>query len=69
MDLIDRQFHINKLYDFISIDIEHVGPKYADNYLIIFDIVSRKYMAQTFKKWFGHLCIYAIIAIGILLFI
>ena len=69
MDLIDRQFHINKLYDFISIEIEHVGPKFADNYLIIFDIVSRKYMAQTFKKWMAMVCLYTTILLGIIIFI
>lgn len=69
MDLIDRQFHINKLYDYISIDFEHVGPEYADNYLLIFDIVSRKYMAQCFRKWLLHTFILSAITVGLLLFI
>lgn len=69
MELIDRQFHINKLYDFISIDIEHVGPSYADNYLVVFDIVSRKYMAQTVKRWLTQLSLYLLIGLGILIFI
>ena len=67
LDLIDRQFHINKLYEYITIDLKHVGPKVADNYLVVFDIISRKYMGQCFKKWFMQTIIYAIICIIALL--
>lgn len=67
LDLIDRQFHINKLYEYITIDLKHVGPKIADNYLVVFDIMSRKYMSQCFKKWFMQTIIYAIICIVALL--
>ena len=69
MDLIDKQFHINKLYDYISIDFKHVGPSYADNYLLIFDIASRKYMSICFKKWLTQGLIYAIIAMAIIIII
>jgi hypothetical protein len=68
MDLINQLFNIEKLYDYIDIEFKHVGPQYADNYLIIIDVLSRKYMSQTFKSMFKTMCIYAIIA-AILLFI
>lgn len=68
MDLINQLFNIEKLYDYIDIEFKHVGPQYADNYLIIIDVLSRKYMSQTFKAMFKTMCIYAIIA-AILLFI
>lgn len=68
MDLINQLFNIEKLYDYIDIEFKHIGPQYADNYLIIIDVLSRKYMSQTFKSMFKTMCIYAIIAI-ILLFI
>lgn len=63
LDLIDRQFHINKLYNYITMDIQHVGPVYADNYLIIIDMVARKYMSNCFKSWFKQLFIYSLIAL------
>ena len=68
MDLISQLFKIEKLYDYISIDFKHVGPSFADNYLIIFDVISRKYMAQTFKSWIKMVAIYGVIA-TIVLFI
>lgn len=68
MDLINQLFNIEKLYDYIDIEFRHVGPQQADNYLIIFDVISRKYMAQTFKSFIKQLFIYAIIA-TIVLFI
>lgn len=68
MDLINQLFKIEKLYDYISIDFKHVGPSHLDNYLIIFDVISRKYTARTFKSWFKTLCVYGVIA-TIVLFI
>lgn len=69
MDLISQLFKIEKLYNYISIDFTHVGPSQADNYLIVFDIVTRKYCAQTFKKWLTHLLVYGLIAIIVLFII
>lgn len=69
MDLISQLFKIEKLYDYISIDFKHVGPDYADNYLVVFDVISRKYMAQTFKSMFKTLCVYGIIATIVLFLI
>ena len=67
MMLISELFKIEKLYDYISVDIKHVGPVNHDNYLITFDITSRKYMANSFKKMMKHILFYIII--GIILFL
>jgi hypothetical protein len=69
MDLISQLFKIEKLYDYISVDFKHVGPNSADNYLFVIDVISRKYMAQTFKSMFKMLCIYGILAAIVLFFI
>ena len=68
MTLISSLFKIEKLYDYISLDIKHVGPENHDNYLLVFDITSRKYMSYCFKRMFWHSLVYAIIIGGILLF-
>lgn len=69
LDLLNRQFHINKLYDYITLDLKHVGPTYADNYLVIIDIASRKYMSNCFKLWFKQLLLYIILIALIMLII
>ncbi len=69
MTLISSLFKIEKLYDYISLDIKHVGPENHDNYLLVFDITSRKYMAYCFKRMIWHSFIYLIIIGGILIFV
>lgn len=64
--LIGDLFKINKLYDYISVDFEHVGPENMDNYLIIIDMVSRKEFAFSFKKMFKQLFVYAFIGLIVL---
>lgn len=66
MKLIAHLFKIEKLYDYINIEFEHVGPENADNYLIIFDMVSRKQFAQSIKKFLKHLSIYVGLGLTIL---
>lgn len=63
LKLISDLFKIHKLYDYINLTLEHVGPQQLDNYLVIFDIVSRKDMANKFKSFFKHLFSYGIIFI------
>ena len=63
-NLIDNLFKINKLYDYINVDIKHVGPLNADNYLIVIDIVSRKEMAYALKRVLKQTILYMIIALG-----
>lgn len=70
MMLISELFKIEKLYSYISLDLKHVGPINHDNYLIIFDITSRKYMASAFKKMLWHILFYCILGfIAFLIFV
>lgn len=62
-NLIDNLFKINKLYDYINIDIKHVGPLNADNYLIVIDVVSRKEMTYALKRVLKQTILYMIIAL------
>ena len=62
-NLIDNLFKINKLYDYINVDIKHVGPLNADNYLIVIDIVSRKEMTYALKRVLKQTILYMIIAL------
>lgn len=62
-NLIDNLFKINKLYDYINVDIKHVGPLNADNYLIIIDVVSRKEMTYALKRVLKQTILYMIIAL------
>jgi len=63
LKLIGELFKTNNLYTYIDMEISHVGPVTADNYLIVFDMISRKLFAQSIKKFILHISIYAIIAI------
>lgn len=63
MELIDSLFKIKKLYDYIGVSIKHVGPLNADNYLVVFDIVSRKEMSY----WLKHVLYQSILYILIVL--
>lgn len=62
-NLIDNLFKINKLYDYINVDIKHVGPLNADNYLIIIDVVSRKEMTYMLNRVLKQTILYMIIAL------
>ena len=64
MQLIAQLFKIERLYDYINIEFEHVGPTNMDNYLVIFDIVSRKTRAESFKKFIKH--IFILLGIGLI---
>ena len=63
-NLIDNLFKINKLYDYINVDIKHVGPLNADNYLIVIDVVSRKEMVYALKQVLKQTILYMIIALS-----
>lgn len=63
-NLIDNLFKINKLYDYINVDIKHVGPLNADNYLIVIDVVSRKEMTYMLKRVLKQTILYMIIALS-----
>ena len=66
-NLIDNLFKINKLYDYINVDIKHVGPLNADNYLIVIDVVSRKEMTYALKRVLKQILIYLLICITIMM--
>lgn len=69
LKLIGDLFKIQNLYNFINLTFTPVGPIGSDNFLVVFDIVSRKEFAYNFKKMSVQLLIYIIIAIVVLLFL
>ena len=69
LSLISSLFKIEKLYSYISLDITHVGADNHDNYLLVFDITSRKYMSYAFKRMFKHLLVYGVIIALILIIV
>ena len=69
LNLIGEVFKIENLYHYINLEFKHVGPKNADNYLLIFDIVSRKEFAKNLKATLLHAFIYIVIAIILVLFL
>jgi len=69
LSLISELFKIEKLYDYINLSFEQVGPENSDNYLLIFDIISRKVLANNFKKFIIQLLIYVIIFLSLIMFV
>lgn len=69
LNLIQELFHLENLYNYISLEIKHVGPAIADNYLIIFDIASRKKLGYYLKRILIQSILYILIALGIIVFI
>lgn len=65
MGLLSDMFKLQNMYSYISVSIEHVGPKNADNFLVIFDITSRVDMSIAFRKFIKHLFAYSIIGASI----
>lgn len=66
MGLIQHLFKLNKMYDYISIDFEHVGPIEMDNYLVVFDIASRQLFTQALKSVLLHLFVLCCIAASVI---
>ena len=54
------------MYDYISIDFEHVGPVEMDNYLVVFDIASRQLFTQSLKSVLLHLFVLCCIAASVI---
>ena len=63
MNLISQLFSLSNLYNYINLDIKHIGPINADNYLLVFDIASKKYMMNSIKNFLVHFFIYLILFI------
>lgn len=62
LQLIASLFKIEKMYDYISLKFDHVGPEEFDNYLLVFDITARQLWAKACRK-----LIYNCIGIGAIL--
>ena len=62
LSLIQNLFNLKNFYNYISMDLKHIGPPIGDNYLIVFDITSRKIISKYFKQVIIQLSIYAIAA-------
>ena len=65
MNMVKYVFKLDEsgFFDYIGCDIEHVGPKEHDNYLVVFYIVSQKAMLQNLKRLLKQFSIYAIIVV------
>ena len=52
MILVNNIFDVQKtgFFDIIDANVKHVGPENADNYLIVFDIASRKEMVRRWER-------------------
>ena len=66
LNLIGQLFKIHNLYNYISMDMERVGPINGDNFLVVFDIISRQEMARYFKSFIKQLLFYVVIALIII---
>lgn len=64
MILVNNIFDVQKtgFFDIIDANIKHVGPENADNYLIVFDIASRKEMVRRWKRVILQSIVYAVVA-------
>ena len=51
-------------FNYIGVQFKHVGPINQDNYLVIFDIISRKVFTDKFKPMLLQLFIYIILIVG-----
>ena len=69
LNLIQGLFNFNNLYNYINLNVTHVGPVNGDNYLIVFDIASRQLVVKYFKQFIIQLIIYGLIFGLIFLFI
>lgn len=71
MSLVKNVYNLDNsgFFDYIGVDIKHVGPKSHDNYLVIFDIVSRKEFSMYLKRAFKHSILYITIVLGILIYL
>ena len=63
MILVNNVFDVQKtgFFDIIDAQVKHVGPENADNYLVIFDIASRKEMCRRWKRVIVQSIFYMII--------
>lgn len=67
MQIIGDVFRMHNLYDYIDLDIRHVGPQNFDNYLLVFDVVSRQQFTYALKRMLRHAVVLSVIASVVLL--
>jgi len=66
--LIKTLFKLDSLYEYINIDLKHVGPVNQDNYLMMFTIASKTWFKAAAKKfWWRTLTLGGIAGIIILI--
>ncbi len=61
LQIIGDLFKMHNLYNYITLDVNHVGPINHDNYLIVFDLVSRQNFTHYLKKVFKHIIVLTIL--------
>lgn len=63
LNLVRTVFKLDNspFFDYIGAEFRHVGPANQDNFLVIFDIVSRKAFTTSLKKFLIQLFVYIII--------
>lgn len=61
--LCKAMFRLEKLFDYISLDMKEVSPIGYDNYLLIFSYTSQKELFKSLKGTFWHALVYGIIAV------
>ena len=66
MNLVRTMFLLedSTFFDYIGVEFRHVGPINQDNYLVIFDIISRKIFTNNFKSMLLQLFIYIILIVS-----
>ena len=69
LQLIGNLFKINNLYTYIDMTIERVGPVNGDNYLVVFDMVSRQQMTKSLKNFLIQAIIYGVIGFCVYLYL
>ena len=69
LTLIGNLFKIDKLWNYIDLTFKHVGPINGDNFLLVFDVLSRKEFAKSLRRVIWQSLLYAIIVIAVLLLI
>lgn len=63
--LVQNLFNFEHFYNYISMDLEHVGPAIGDNYLVTFDIASRQNVSKYLWAILGQTIIYGIVGISV----
>lgn len=63
MSLIKSVFNLQQsgFFDYIGVSFNHVGPANADNWLVVFDMPSRKLLCSYIKKTLKQVILYGII--------